>query len=77
MKIKASIEVECEIDDSDFNQEKIEIERKNRYKATKEAIQSLLDELLLDDFDSARVKQVKIELNSNNKGADLSWTDGY
>lgn len=71
MKIKANIEVECELDDSDFNPEKIESERKSRYKSTKEAIQSLLDELLLDDFDSAKVKQVKIELNSN-KGADLS-----
>ena len=64
IKFKATIEIEDEFDSSEFSEEKIELERKLRYKTVKESLQELLDELLSDEFQSVKVKQVKLEWNN-------------
>ena len=63
MKLIANIELPISIDDTDFNQEKVDNERKNRYNRIKQELQTILNELLEDEFDSVRVKQVKLEWN--------------
>lgn len=61
MKIKATVDLMLDIDETDFNPEKVDNERKNRYNNVKKALQENLEILLEDEFDSINVRQVKIE----------------
>lgn len=65
MKFKATIEIEDIINETDFSADAIDVERKLRYKNVKESLQLILEELLGDEFPTVKVKQVKIDWDSN------------
>lgn len=65
LKFSATIEIGSEYDESEFNPEKVEAERKNKYVVFKEKLQERLDYLLEDEFDYVNVKNIKILWNEN------------
>ena len=66
MLIKTNVELTINVEEDDFKTEKVEIQRKNRFKSLKKAVKTMITDEFDDLFDKVKVKSIKVQFDNEN-----------
>ena len=66
MLIKTNVELTINVEEDDFKPEKVEIQRKNRFKSLKKAVKTMITDEFDDLFDKVKVKSIKVQFDNEN-----------